>query len=613
MSTCSGSGLSRQSSRREAYRFMPPPLLPDTCGMGAAARDIRAHAGDLRRHRATLSARCDSARLAFTGGDGVSAPRRRDAGAPGRMRACARGGGGSAGPACPYRAPNAWPCLRPRPRRSSTPAPISRTASGADCTELPIGAAGERPNGPDGAGTGVGPRWQRRGRRSIRRHGRGGRHVRPRCRGCRLGSCLLAGVPDECRGTGGVGARPGRRGKIRRGVGARARRSARSGDAGHDVCGHVRRCARRSRGIPRRRRHRHRVPTAFDGVLELPRATWRATGAVLETGSAVRGLNTLVTADPALCDTVGGWAATAGAGSGPGLVLQGSTTARRGSVIWACSMPRPGTAPKNLEDVLQRAGNPQRRAATARSTSGSSIAPTAAGRSSSTYPARSRGIRCPPPTSPHWPRTSGRCGARQTSYSRGVLDAMTPSRGAPGRAGDARRAQRGRHGGGTGRDRRRASKEFDVTHVVTAGAPIGRFAGEIPDAVQVLAIENKHDIVPASGRAREPTAAEHHHRRRSNHDHHTVLANHDIEWSYLPGAGDIEASRRSVHPRATSPRADSASSTAPACGPTASGDARALRWRGDTGSVGGTDGRLALSAEVGKHLSAMLGLMQDTR
>jgi hypothetical protein len=55
------SGLSRQSSRREAYRFMPPPLLPDTCGMGAAARDIRAHAGDLRRHRATLSARCDSA------------------------------------------------------------------------------------------------------------------------------------------------------------------------------------------------------------------------------------------------------------------------------------------------------------------------------------------------------------------------------------------------------------------------------------------------------------------------------------------------------------------------------------------------------------------------
>lgn len=40
------------------------------------------------------------------------------------------------------------------------------------------------------------------------------------------------------------------------------------------------------------------------------------------------------------------------------------------------------------------------------------------------------------------------------------------------------------------------SGRFAITHVVTAGAPIGRYAAHIPRSVQVLALENTDDIVP---------------------------------------------------------------------------------------------------------------------
>ena len=43
-------------------------------------------------------------------------------------------------------------------------------------------------------------------------------------------------------------------------------------------------------------------------------------------------------------------------------------------------------------------------------------------------------------------------------------------------------------------DRGSATFDFNVTHVVTAGSPIGRI--DVPDDVQVLSLENKHDIVP---------------------------------------------------------------------------------------------------------------------
>jgi hypothetical protein len=38
-----------------------------------------------------------------------------------------------------------------------------------------------------------------------------------------------------------------------------------------------------------------------------------------------------------------------------------------------------------------------------------------------------------------------------------------------------------------------AGGEYNVTHVVTTGSPVGRI--DVPDSVQVLSLENEHDIV----------------------------------------------------------------------------------------------------------------------
>jgi len=48
-------------------------------------------------------------------------------------------------------------------------------------------------------------------------------------------------------------------------------------------------------------------------------------------------------------------------------------------------------------------------------------------------------------------------------------------------------------------------QRFNVTQVVTAGAPIGRF--EVPAGVQVLALENRNDVVPALDGADNPDRA----------------------------------------------------------------------------------------------------------
>lgn len=85
------------------------------------------------------------------------------------------------------------------------------------------------------------------------------------------------------------------------------------------------------------------------------------------------------------------------------------------------------------------------------------------------------------------------------------------------------------------------SREFHVSHVVTAGAPIGLIAGGIPRSVDVLALENDGDVVPHLDGATNPdrvnltTATVH-------HDHGSVAANHDLDASYRPGAADVDAS-----------------------------------------------------------------------
>jgi hypothetical protein len=85
------------------------------------------------------------------------------------------------------------------------------------------------------------------------------------------------------------------------------------------------------------------------------------------------------------------------------------------------------------------------------------------------------------------------------------------------------------------------SGEFNVTHVITAGAPIGVAARSLPSSTQVLAIENKPDIIPKLDGSANPV--------RPNittvtvdHPNGSIVGNHDVARSYRPGAADIDAS-----------------------------------------------------------------------
>lgn len=86
-----------------------------------------------------------------------------------------------------------------------------------------------------------------------------------------------------------------------------------------------------------------------------------------------------------------------------------------------------------------------------------------------------------------------------------------------------------------------ASGEFNVTHVITAGSPIGLTVGSLPTSVQVLALENAQDVVPHLDGVANPdrpnvtTAST----RRGDG---TIVGDHDIEGAYLPIARDVQAS-----------------------------------------------------------------------
>lgn len=85
------------------------------------------------------------------------------------------------------------------------------------------------------------------------------------------------------------------------------------------------------------------------------------------------------------------------------------------------------------------------------------------------------------------------------------------------------------------------SGRFRVTHVVTAGAPVGVTVSNLPGSVAVLALKNHNDVVPHLDGRTNPdqvnvtTATIH----RGNG---TILDDHDLARSYLPGAGDVDAS-----------------------------------------------------------------------
>ena len=87
----------------------------------------------------------------------------------------------------------------------------------------------------------------------------------------------------------------------------------------------------------------------------------------------------------------------------------------------------------------------------------------------------------------------------------------------------------------------RAAGSFQVTHVVTAGSPIGHTVGAVPDVVQVLALEGRHDLVPhldgAANTARRNVTTV-----TGGADHGSIGANHGLDSGYEPLARAVDAS-----------------------------------------------------------------------
>jgi hypothetical protein len=129
----------------------------------------------------------------------------------------------------------------------------------------------------------------------------------------------------------------------------------------------------------------------------------------------------------------------------------------------------------------------------------------------------------------------------RTSYEKGVLDAMTRAGVRP--TDDVMvvgHSLGGMVAAALARDAVR-DRRFNVTHVVTAGAPIGKFAGRLPANVQVLALENRHDVVPHLDGVENPdlpnvTTA------TFEVDGGTIGGDHGIDTSYELGAAEVDAS-----------------------------------------------------------------------
>jgi hypothetical protein len=85
------------------------------------------------------------------------------------------------------------------------------------------------------------------------------------------------------------------------------------------------------------------------------------------------------------------------------------------------------------------------------------------------------------------------------------------------------------------------SRAFHVTHVITAGSPVGRTVAQVPASVRVLALENRRDVVPHLDGVANPD-------RRNvttvtgRTGDGTVAGDHGVESGYLPLAAAAAAS-----------------------------------------------------------------------
>lgn len=283
-----------------------------------------------------------------------------------------------------------------------------------------------------------------------------------------------------------------------------------------------------------------RVEPLAAGVMGLPGAAVAGAGTFVTTGSPSAALQRFATADPELADgIVAGFGGTSGrpARVASALVVDGPPVVRALGADPAAVAQAPPRSVRDLMSALALRDEARHGAVDVRIL---------------TRPDGSRAAIVDIPGTKSWqvvPNgdiTSMATNLRairgaSTGYERGVLIAMQRAGVRP--TDDVMLVGHSEGGmvAATAAIEARASGRFHVTHVVTAGAPIGAIAPHIPREVSVLAIENKHDLIPhldarTNDDRRNVTTA------TFNRDAHAIGRNHDLLLSYVPGAADVDAS-----------------------------------------------------------------------
>jgi hypothetical protein len=275
------------------------------------------------------------------------------------------------------------------------------------------------------------------------------------------------------------------------------------------------------------------------GSIDAGPALVRATAVLARTGDPLRAAETLLADDPELADLL---VTLLGV---PALLRTAAGSLPDGSgVVCAPGVDRTGVAarpPRNLVDVLEdldqrngdsRHGEIDVRILTLPDGSRRAIVDITGTKSWDPLPT----------TDVTSLTTNGRAlVGERTAYETGVLDAM--------RAAGVRRSDRvmlvGHSEGGmvavTAARDATASGEFDVTHVVTLGSPIGLTVGALPSRVQVLALENTRDVVPHLDGAANPDRPNVTTASAKSGDG-TIGGDHAIDESYLPLAEQVQTS-----------------------------------------------------------------------
>jgi hypothetical protein len=126
-----------------------------------------------------------------------------------------------------------------------------------------------------------------------------------------------------------------------------------------------------------------------------------------------------------------------------------------------------------------------------------------------------------------------------TTYERGIADALRRAGVQPGEpvmlVGHSQGGMVAVHAA----DEFVQSGQFNVTHVVTAGSPVARMP--VPSSVQVLSLENQHDIVPHLD-ARDNPDLPNRTTVTFDRQYGTVGDNHGIDTSYTPAAIAVDGS-----------------------------------------------------------------------